>query len=85
MSQSTPDEALMTAFESWIKAQVLKLSVDDLRAGVLTCTTCPDSTIGEYIVEYQGQKLRLTPERTYAFLQFIAERVASGNVPYSSH
>jgi hypothetical protein len=76
MSQSTFDEALMVEFDNWVKAQVLKLSVDDLRAGVLTCTACPESTIGEYIIEYRGQSLRFTPEKTYAFLQFVAQQLS---------
>lgn len=58
-------------FDSWLKDQILKLSVDVLREGVMTCTACPESKIGEYIIEYQGESFRYSPEKTYAFLMFV--------------
>jgi hypothetical protein len=73
MSQLSVDQSLATAFDDWISAQILKLSVDTLSAGVLTCTACAESTTGEYVIEYQGKTLRYSPEKTYAFLKFVAE------------
>jgi hypothetical protein len=73
MGSSSVPQALTSAFDEWITAQILKLSVDALSAGVLTCTACAESTTGEYVIEYQGETFRYLPEKTYAFLRFIAE------------
>jgi hypothetical protein len=73
MGSSSVPQALTSAFDEWITAQILQLSVDTLGAGVLTCTACAESTTGEYVIEYQGKKFRYLPEKTYAFLKFIAE------------
>ena len=63
------------AFDAWLSAQILKLSVDALSVGVLTCTACTQSTTGEYVIEYQGETLRYVPEKTYAFLKFVIEQM----------
>jgi hypothetical protein len=73
-------------FDGWLKDQILKLSVDVLRAGVMTCTACPESKIGEYIIEYQGESLRYNPEKTFAFLKFVTdEMIISPSVLGKSH
>ncbi|UBF26193.1 hypothetical protein K9N68_32550 [Kovacikia minuta CCNUW1] len=73
MSQSSVPPALTSAFDEWVTAQILKLSVDALSAGVLTCTACAESTTGEYVIEYQGETFRYLPEKTYAFLKFVMD------------
>ncbi len=62
------------AFDTWLTEQILKLSVDALNSEVLTCTACAGSASGEYLIEYQGQTFRYSPEKTYAFLKYVTER-----------
>ncbi|MBD2102478.1 hypothetical protein [Leptolyngbya sp. FACHB-261] len=73
MSQSDINAAIPAAFKHWLSQQILKLSVETLSSEVLTCTACSASTSGEYIVEYGGESFRYSPEKTYAFLKFVAE------------
>ncbi len=49
MTQISNAQFSTAAFDAWLAAQILKLSVDALNAGVLTCTACAQSTIGEYV------------------------------------
>ncbi len=63
--------SLSSDLDRWLTAQILKLSVDALGAEVLTCTACSESVTGEYVIEYKGETLRYSPERTYAFLKFV--------------
>ena len=72
MSQSSVEQSIMPAFEQWMTEQIKQLSVDTLSSGVLTCTSCP-KVLGDYIVEYKDTSLRLSTERTYAFLQYVKE------------
>ena len=69
MSLSEVEQSIMPAFEKWLTEQINQLSVDTLSAGVLTCTACP-KVMGDYIVEYKGASMRLSTEKTYAFLQY---------------
>lgn len=73
MHQLSHTQSSTTTFDAWLTAQILTLSVDALSAGVLTCTACPQSTTGEYVIEYQGETLRYLPEKTYAFLKFVTD------------
>lgn len=69
MSPSKVEQSIMPALEQWMAEQVNQLSVDTLSEGVLTCTACP-KVLGDYIVEYKGESMRLSAEKTYAFLQY---------------
>ena len=71
MSQLSVNQSLTEAFDQWLTAEILKLSVDTLRLGVLTCTACSESTTGEYVIDYKGETFRHSPEKTYAFLRFV--------------
>lgn len=73
MPQLSRAQSSTATFDAWLTAQILKLSVDALSAGVLTCTACTQSTTGEYVIEYQGETLRYLPEKTYAFLKFVTD------------
>lgn len=66
------DSALLQSFDRWLHEQIMRLSVDMLGAGLLTCTTC-EQVFGEFILEYQGEKFRLPAGKTYAFLQYVKE------------
>jgi hypothetical protein len=70
--QANPDSATLTAFEEWLKAQILKLSVDTLKSEAVTCTACGE-VLGTYIIDYKGTEFRYSTERTYAFLKFLLE------------
>lgn len=67
---STPQQ-----FDDWLKQQILALSVDTLNQEVFTCTACT-KIAGDYIIDYQGDTLRLQTAEAYAFLQFIQQTVA---------
>ena len=84
MSQFSSVQFSTDTFDTWLSAQILKLSVDALSAGVLTCTACPQSTTGEYVLEYQGETLRYRPEKTYAFLKFVTEAVSKPSIAGNS-
>lgn len=75
MTLSTSDLSIETAFESWLKTQILQLSVDTLKSKAITCTACGE-VLGTYIVEYKGKQFRYSPEAAYAFLKFIVETTA---------
>lgn len=70
MSPSNVEQSIMPALEQWMTEQINQLSVDTLSSGVLTCTACP-KVLGDYIVEYKGESMRLSVEKTYAFLQYV--------------
>lgn len=70
MTQSSAEPALNAAFEEWLKAEILKLSVDTLKSEAVTCTACGEIQ-GTYIIDYKGNRFRFPADRTYAFLQFV--------------
>jgi hypothetical protein len=72
MTLSTFDSSIEETFESWLKTQILQLSVDTLKSKAITCTACGE-VLGTYIIEYQGNQFRYSPTEAYAFLKFIAE------------
>lgn len=80
MSQLSRAQFSTATFDTWLSAQILKLSVDALSGGVLTCTACTQSTTGEYVIEYQGETLRYLPEKTYAFLKFVVEELSNSSI-----
>jgi hypothetical protein len=59
-----------SAFDAWLKAEILKLSVDTLKFQAVTCTACGE-VLGTYIIDYQGSKSRYSAEQAYAFLKFL--------------
>lgn len=68
---STPESSsTLEHFDRWLEQQILKLSVDALSRNVLTCTACPQ-VIGDYIIEYRGESLRLPAPKAYAFLRYV--------------
>ncbi len=67
-----PDSAITAALQDWLKAQILQLSVDTLKSNAVTCTACGE-VLGTYIIDYRGDRFRLSLEQTYAFLKFIQE------------
>ncbi len=67
-----PNPVVTEAFQDWLKAQILQLSVDTLKSHVVTCTACGE-VLGTYILDYKGERFRLSLEETYAFLKFIQE------------
>ncbi len=67
-----PNPTITEAFQEWLKAQILQLSVDTLKSNAVTCTACGE-VLGTYIVDYQGERFRLSMEEAYAFLKFIQE------------
>lgn len=76
MSQPSTDQQklpLMQDFEAWLSQEILKLSVDTLNKEAITCTACPE-VMGDYIIEYQGEKLRLPSGQAYAFLRYVSEK-----------
>ncbi|MEL7039535.1 MAG: hypothetical protein AAFO04_28575 [Cyanobacteria bacterium J06592_8] len=68
-AQSSPN---LQAFEQWLNQQILTLSVDALKNNVLTCTACP-KVMGDYIIEYKGESIRLPVGKAYAFLRYILD------------
>jgi hypothetical protein len=73
MATMIPDAAVAEVWQDWLKAQILRLSVDTLRLNAVTCTAC-EVVLGTYIIDYEGDRFRLSLEQTYAFLKFIQER-----------
>jgi hypothetical protein len=74
MTLSSPSPSITAAFEDWLKAQILQLSVETLRLEAVTCTACGE-VLGTYIIDYKGERFRYSIEQTYAFLKFIAEEL----------
>jgi hypothetical protein len=70
---SNIDPQFADAFEEWMKAQILQLSVDVLKLQAVTCTACGEIS-GTYIIDYKGNRFRYSMPQTYAFLKFIAQR-----------
>lgn len=66
------NSTLTEAFQDWLKAQILQLSVDTLKFQAITCTACGE-VLGTYIIDYKGERFRLPLEQIYAFLKFIQE------------
>ncbi len=67
-----PNPTIAAALEDWLKAQILHLSVETLKSNAVTCTACGE-ILGTYIIDYQGERFRLSLEQAYAFLKFLAE------------
>lgn len=72
MASSTSDSSVKSAFEAWLKDQILRLSIDTLAAEAITCTACGE-VLGTYIIDYQGKQFRYSPGEAYAFLKFVEE------------
>lgn len=72
MALPSSDLSANAAFEAWLKNQILQLSVETLKSNAITCTACGE-VLGTYIIEYQGNQFRCSPEQAYSFLKFIAE------------
>jgi hypothetical protein len=70
MVHTSLDPTLADAFDTWMKAEILKLSVDTLKSQAVTCTACGE-VLGTYIIDYKGTPMRLSAEQTYAFLKFL--------------
>jgi hypothetical protein len=81
MATMIPDASVAEVWQDWLKAQILRLSVDTLRLNAMTCTAC-GVVLGTYIIDYKGvgeasrneNRFRLSLEQAYAFLKFIQER-----------
>jgi hypothetical protein len=73
MATMIPDASVAEVWQDWLKAQILRLSVDTLRLNAVTCTAC-GVVLGTYIIDYKGDRFRLSLEQAYAFLKFIQER-----------
>ncbi|MFB2835106.1 hypothetical protein [Floridanema evergladense] len=66
------NSTITEVFQDWLKAQILQLSVDTLKSNAVTCTACGE-VLGTYIIDYRGERFRLSLEETYSFLKFIQE------------
>ncbi|PZO37161.1 MAG: hypothetical protein DCF19_19355 [Pseudanabaena frigida] len=65
-------KSILEKRNQWLEEQIRKMSVDILSLGTYTCTVCGE-VLGEYIIDYAGESIRLSNAETYAFLQFILE------------
>ena len=63
---------MQETFHQWLTDEIRQLSIDTLRKAALTCNVCGEIK-GNYAIEYQGAKLSLPPEQTYAYLKFVAQ------------
>ena len=72
MNTMMPNPTNTGDFKDWLKAQILQLSVDTLKSNAVTCTACGE-VLGTYIIDYQGDRFRLSLEQAYALLKFIQE------------
>lgn len=72
MTQANLEPGLTEAFESWLKSEILRLSVDTLKSEAFTCTACGE-VLGTYIIDYKGTQMRFPADRTYAFLKYLSE------------
>ncbi|MFB2893509.1 hypothetical protein ACE1CI_11405 [Aerosakkonemataceae cyanobacterium BLCC-F50] len=70
------DSSIETTFETWLKNQILKLSIDTLKLKAITCTACGE-VLGTYIIDYQGKQFHYTSGEAYAFLKFLEETADS--------
>jgi len=68
---------LQETFRQWLTDEIRQLSVTTLSKSALTCNVCGEIE-GNYAVEYQGAKLSLPPEQTYAYLKFVAQNQPDG-------
>jgi hypothetical protein len=76
MTSSTSGSLIGDVFETWLKDQIFRLSVDTLKSKAITCTACGE-VLGTYIIEYQGERFRYSPGEAYAFLKFVEETQSS--------
>lgn len=63
-------ESIASQYQAWLVTEIEKLSIETLRHQTITCTACPKVT-GDYLVDFQGQTIRLKTPETYAFLKFV--------------
>ena len=70
MNVMNPNPIHTKVFQNWLKGQILQLSVDTLKSNAVTCTACGE-VLGTYIIDYQGDRFRLSLEQAYALLKFI--------------
>ena len=72
MTSDAQPSPTLQSLNTWLEQQILKLSTDALSREVLTCTAC-SKIKGDYIIEYQGESLRLKAPHAYAFLRYVLE------------
>lgn len=65
-------ESILEKRNQWLEEQIRQMSVDILSLGTYTCTVCGE-VLGEYIIDYSGETIRLSRAETYAFLKFVIE------------
>lgn len=65
-------KSLLEKRNQWLEEQIRQMSVDLLSLGTYTCTVCGE-VVGEYIIDYSGETIRLSIAETYAFLKFTLE------------
>ena len=65
-------ESILEKRNQWLEEQIRQMSVDILSLGTYTCTVCGE-VLGEYIIDYSGETIRLSGSETYAFLKFVIE------------
>lgn len=71
-SGSRSFEQFMADRDRWLADQIRQLSVDVLSQGTFTCTECGEIS-GDYIINRDGQTLRLKAGEAYAFLKFALD------------
>ncbi|MBD2258314.1 hypothetical protein [Pseudanabaena sp. FACHB-2040] len=72
MPEQNLEPLFLQPLDPWLREQILRLSVDMLSVGLLTCTAC-EKVFGEYILEYKGETFRLPAGKAYAFLKYVQE------------
>ena len=76
MTKSNTESQILSQLDDWLEKQIETLSVDVLSQKVFTCTACP-VVVGDYIIEYQGESLRLQAPKAYAFLRFMLDNASN--------
>ena len=72
MNKSDIPSVIAATYNQWLTEQIKKLSVDALVSSeALTCTACVESDSGKYVIEYQRETFRYSPEQAYTFLKFL--------------
>ena len=64
------------AFNQWLIEEIRRLSVETLSQEAITCTACGEIA-GNYVIEYQGEKLSCPAEQAYAYLKFVVQNTQS--------
>lgn len=70
--------AVLDQRNQWLEEQIRQMSVDVLRLGAFTCTACGE-VVGDYILDFAGERHRLSGSETYALLKFLITTRASLN------